>query len=132
MSAANYGGPNRVIREDQLDAAYSSSMLPLRGGKGWLYEGGLRVPMIVKAPGVKSGVCDQPVVSVDFIQRCSVLPEHRFPAIPRPKAWIFRRCSRRKDAGSPDLLALPALQQSWVAEPRRSCSLRRLQIDRIL
>lgn len=66
MSAANYGGPNRVIREDLLDAAYSSSMLPLRGGKGWLYEGGLRVPMIVKAPGVKSGVCDQPVVSVDF------------------------------------------------------------------
>lgn len=66
MSAANYGGPNRVILPEQLDMAYSSSMLPLRGGKGWMYEGGLRVPMVVKAPGSKSGDCDEPVVSVDF------------------------------------------------------------------
>ncbi len=66
MSAANYGGPNRVIQPGQLDAAYSSSMLPLRGGKGWMYEGGLRVPMVVKAPGAKAGDCDAPVVSVDF------------------------------------------------------------------
>mgnify|MGYP000002866023 CR=1 FL=1 len=42
--------------------------LPLRSGKGWLYEGGIREPMIVKAPGVtKAGsVCDTPVISTDF------------------------------------------------------------------
>ena len=42
--------------------------LPLRGGKGWLYEGGIREPMIVKWPGaVKPGrVCDEPVISTDF------------------------------------------------------------------
>lgn len=42
--------------------------LPLRSGKGWLYEGGIRVPMIVKAPGVASAgtTCDLPVSSVDF------------------------------------------------------------------
>jgi arylsulfatase A-like enzyme len=42
--------------------------LPLRGGKGWLYEGGVREPMIVKWPGVvKAGsVCEEPVVSTDF------------------------------------------------------------------
>ena len=41
---------------------------PLRDGKGYLYEGGIREPMIVVWPGVvKPGtVCDVPVSSVDF------------------------------------------------------------------
>jgi arylsulfatase A-like enzyme len=45
-----------------------TSNLPLRSGKGWLYEGGVREPMIVRAPGVtKPGsICDAPVVSMDF------------------------------------------------------------------
>ncbi len=42
--------------------------LPLRGGKGWLYEGGIREPMLVKWPGVvqPGSTCDQPVTSTDF------------------------------------------------------------------
>ncbi|MEM9646696.1 MAG: sulfatase [Planctomycetota bacterium] len=32
-----------------------TSNLPLRSGKGWLYEGGIREPMIVRAPGVTTG-----------------------------------------------------------------------------
>lgn len=46
----------------------STCNLPLRSGKGWLYEGGLREPMIIKAPGVtKAGsVCETPVISTDF------------------------------------------------------------------
>ncbi|MSV29812.1 MAG: DUF4976 domain-containing protein [Bryobacterales bacterium] len=45
-----------------------TSNLPLREGKGHLYEGGIREPMIVKWPGVvKPGsVCDVPVISTDF------------------------------------------------------------------
>jgi len=45
-----------------------TSNLPLRGGKGWLYEGGIREPYMVKWPGVtKPGsTCDVPVVSMDF------------------------------------------------------------------
>jgi arylsulfatase A-like enzyme len=42
--------------------------LPLRSGKGWLYEGGIRVPLIVKTPkSTRSGeVIDWPVLSTDF------------------------------------------------------------------
>lgn len=46
---------------------------PLRAGKGYLYEGGIRVPWIVKWPGsVKPGsTCDLPVSSVDFFPTMS-------------------------------------------------------------
>ena len=67
MSAANFGNPTRVISPAKLDTAYSTSNVPLRGGKGWLYEGGIRVPLVVRWPGKgRSGVCDVPVVSTDF------------------------------------------------------------------
>lgn len=49
--------------------------LPLRSGKGWLYEGGVREPMIIRAPGVaKAGsTCETPVVSMDFAPTLSEL-----------------------------------------------------------
>jgi arylsulfatase A-like enzyme len=42
---------------------------PLRAGKGWLYEGGIRVPLIIKAPGItnKSSVSGYPVSTIDFL-----------------------------------------------------------------
>jgi arylsulfatase A-like enzyme len=45
-----------------------TSNVPLRAGKGWLYEGGIREPLIIKWPGVtKPGsACDVPVTSTDF------------------------------------------------------------------
>jgi arylsulfatase A-like enzyme len=47
---------------------HPTSNLPLRGGKGWPYEGGVREPMIVVAPGVTQPgtTCDSPVISTDF------------------------------------------------------------------
>ncbi len=46
----------------------ATSNAPLRQGKGFAYEGGLRVPLIVKVPGMtKAGqVSDVPVISTDF------------------------------------------------------------------
>ena len=68
MSAANFGRPNRVVHADQLDRAFSTSNVPLRGAKGWLYEGGIREPLIIHWPagGRKGTVCDVPVISTDF------------------------------------------------------------------
>lgn len=45
-----------------------TSSLPLRAGKAWVYEGGIRVPFIVKLPGkVKAGLTvEEPVVSTDI------------------------------------------------------------------
>ena len=41
---------------------------PLRSGKGYAYEGGIRVPLIIRWPGVvdPGTVSNQPVTSVDF------------------------------------------------------------------
>ncbi len=47
---------------------HPTSNLPLRAGKGWIYEGGLRVPLAVRWPGVTSAGtrCNVPLMSTDF------------------------------------------------------------------
>lgn len=45
-----------------------TSNRPLRAGKGHVYEGGIREPLIVRWPGVleAGSTCDEPVISNDF------------------------------------------------------------------
>lgn len=82
MSGANFGNPQRIVDKSKLDLAFSTSNLPLRGAKGWLYEGGIRVPTIVKWPGQgKAGsVCSEPIISTDFYP--TLLEVAGLPAMP--------------------------------------------------
>jgi arylsulfatase A-like enzyme len=45
---------------------------PLSEGKGWMYDGGVREPLIVRWPGVVApgSVCNTPVTSPDFFPTC--------------------------------------------------------------
>ena len=55
-----------------------TSNLPLRGGKGWMYEGGIREPWIWRVPGVtKAGTtCGVPMSSVDLLPTVLELTGH--------------------------------------------------------
>jgi arylsulfatase A-like enzyme len=57
--------------------------LPLRAGKGWLYEGGIREPMMIRWPGrVEAGSeCSEPVISTDFYP--TMLEMAGLPAAPK-------------------------------------------------
>ncbi len=54
-----------VFKSD--NGSFGVDIAPLRGQKGYLWEGGIRVPWIVRWPGkIRPGsVCDVPVVSMD-------------------------------------------------------------------
>ncbi len=47
---------------------HPTTNLPLKAGKGWLYEGGIREPMIIRWPGVSdpNSISEFPVTSTDF------------------------------------------------------------------
>jgi len=59
----------------------ATSNAPLREGKGWLYEGGLRTPLLVAWPGTiaRKSVCDVPVCGIDLLptlqQACGAVPD---------------------------------------------------------
>ncbi len=62
------GGVGGYLREGIDKAKDVTDNAPLRSGKGSLYEGGTRVPFIVRWPGVaKAGSsCDVPTIHVDL------------------------------------------------------------------
>jgi len=58
------GGPNLQSKSGTNFTDNS----PLRGAKGMVYEGGMRVPFLVSWPAkIKPGKYDQPVIALDFL-----------------------------------------------------------------
>jgi len=80
--------------------------LPLRAGKGWLYEGGIREPMIVRWPGVaKAGsTCEEPVISTDFYP--TMLEMAGLPLRPQQHLDGRSMSPRLKQAGKQERRAL--------------------------
>ena len=58
-----------VFTSDNGGVSTISRQTPLRAGKGSYFEGGIRVPMIVRWPGriEPATVCDQPAINIDFM-----------------------------------------------------------------
>jgi len=62
------GGLSNVYDEKTKKSIIATSNLPYRGGKSQIYEGGIRVPFMIRWPGVtKPGsTCNVPVISTDL------------------------------------------------------------------
>jgi arylsulfatase A-like enzyme len=66
--SSDNGGVGGYVREGLKKAGDVTDNAPLRGGKGMLYEGGIRVPYVFRRPGTVApgAVCDDPISSVDL------------------------------------------------------------------
>ena len=71
-----------VLTSDNGGLWQISNQNPLRAGKGSYFEGGIRVPLIVRWPGkVDPGsTCDEPVMNIDFMPTIAEMAGVTIPA----------------------------------------------------
>ncbi len=86
FSSDNGGVGGYTVNDGRPENRNTTANAPARGGKGQLYEGGVRVPLLVRWPSVvKAGTMTaQPVISVDFFPTFLQLAQSKEnPAQPR-------------------------------------------------
>jgi arylsulfatase A-like enzyme len=70
-----------IFTSDNGGLSRVTNNAPLRAGKGYPYEGGIRVPVIIRWPGVIAAgtVSNEPVTSVDYFPTICELADVRAP-----------------------------------------------------
>lgn len=95
-----------IFTSDNGGETNVTSNAPLRGGKSQLYEGGIRVPLLVRWPdGIAGGaVCQQPTINVDFyptlLEAAGVSPSasHRLDGVSLLPTWRDPRAALVREA----------------------------------
>lgn len=82
-----------------------TSNLPLRVGKGHLYEGGIRVPTVVRWPGVTrpGSLCAEPVVSYDYAPTIAEVAGVAKGKLPTMDGRSFKTLLRGRRSGPRDV-----------------------------
>ncbi|MCB1127718.1 MAG: arylsulfatase [Verrucomicrobiae bacterium] len=93
--------------DEEVDFKFFNSVGELRGGKGSLYEGGIRVPLIVRWPDVtpREAVCREPVVLMDLFHTLGRLTQTS-PSPTLPRDGLDLLSLLRKPSGTLDRDAL--------------------------
>ena len=95
-----------IFTSDNGGETNVTSNAPLRGGKSQLYEGGLRVPLIVRWPGKIFGgtTSNQPTVNVDFyptlLEAAKVNPDktQKLDGVSTLANWTSPKATLKRDA----------------------------------
>ncbi len=104
-----------------------TSQSPLRGSKGMLYEGGVRVPLIVKWPGkTKPGTqTETPVIGIDFYPTLLEVAQIQKPLNTELDGQSFVPLLLRKPAKSREIFwHFPAYLEAYKGDKRNTDAFR--------
>ena len=83
------------------NGAYRNFNQPLNKGKFYLHEGGIRVPLIVRGPGIAKGsFCDVPVSGIDFLPTFCDLAGGGVPLLEDVDGGSFKTLLERAGQGT--------------------------------